>query len=377
MSRFEDSDPDRKYYNVVIANNESNNRYTFASFKDVLNQQIIKDPSKYYLTVLRFQIPTADIPILIPEIEEWPNTDVNRTVYNVTLEYQSGPTIYTATAPVIYVPIVPPSYSTARPITADDPNPMKNPSDYYFIYNYRTFIDMVNTAFATAYSDLSGQTPLPPGTAPPFITYNGQTELMTLHAPAAFLTPVYSTPPPPQSGQVNVYMNYKLFTFFDGIEFIFNDYLSPKGVQILVKDYNGTNFDGTNYLMSQQYPSLAVWNVFKSIQITSVFLPAETEIIPIPNYRGINNATNTFNTLSVVKDFVPFYENGPEFRSFINFRFSGAYELIDLNSNIPISTIDINVYWLDRYGNRYLVSIPYNQILTIKFCFIKKSTFTG
>ena len=172
-------------------------------------------------------------------------------------------------------------------------------------------------------------------------------------------------------------MNYKLFTFFDGIEFIFNDYLDPRGIQLLVKNYNDTNFVNNEYLMSQQYPSLAVWNVFKAIQITSVFLPTEAEVIPIPNYRGINNATNTFNTLSVVKDFVPFYENGPDFRSFINFRYNGSYELIDMNSNVPISTIDINVYWLDRYGNRYLVSIPYNQVLSIKFCFIKKSTFTG
>lgn len=377
MARMIDGNPDRKYYNISIANNENNSTYTYATYKENLNQQLLSNPSDYYLTILRFQIPTADIPILIPEIEAWPNTDVNKTVYNVTLEYRSGATTYTATAPVIYIPNVPPSYAIPRPITADDPNPMKNPSNYYFIFNYRDFIDMVNNAFIAAFTDLSGQIALPPGTNPPFITYNGQTYLMTMHASPSYLTPAYSTPPPPQSGQVNIYMNYKLFTFFSGIEFILNDYLSPKGVQLPVRNYNGVNFDGTNYLMAQQYPTLSVWNVFKAIQIVSFFLPTEPEIIPIPNYNGINSATNTYNTTSVVKDFVPFYENGPEFRTFINFRYNGSYELIDMNSNSPINTVDINVYWLDRYGNKYLLSIPYNQILTIKFCFIKKSTFTG
>ena len=370
MSRYQDTDPDRKYYNVSIANNELSSSYTYASYKDVLNQQLINDPSKYYLSVLRFQIPTADIPILIPEIEPWPNTDVNKTVYKVTLEYNN----VVATSDVMFITNVP--NSIPRPIDINNPNPMKDPSDYYFIYNYRSFINMVNTAFIDAFNILSAQVALPTTNAP-YITYNGQTELMTLHADTAYLTPPYTFPPPPNAGQINIYMNYKLFTFFDGIEFIFNDYLDPRGIQLLVKNYNDTNFVNNEYLMSQQYPSLAVWNVFKAIQITSVFLPTEAEVIPIPNYRGINNATNTFNTLSVVKDFVPFYENGPDFRSFINFRYNGSYELIDMNSNVPISTIDINVYWLDRYGNRYLVSIPYNQVLSIKFCFIKKSTFTG
>lgn len=367
----DNEDPDRKYYNIVMANNETASAYTYASYKDVLNQQIIKDPSKYYLTILRFQIPTADIPILIPEIAPFgplnPTGDVNKTVYNVTLEYDDGINVYTSTQYVMYITSTTTNYSVPRPIDAQNPNPMKNPNDYYFIYNYRTFIDMVNNAFIDAFNAISANLPI--GTTAPFITYNGATSLMTLHASSQYLS---SLPNP-----VNIYMNYKLFTFFDGIEFLFNDYLQPKGVEILVKDYNGTNFDGTYYLMSQQYPSLSSWNTFKSIQITSQFLPSESEIIPVPNFSGINNSANTFNTLSVVKDFVPFYENGYEFRSFINFRFSGAYELIDLNSNVPISTVDINVYWLDRYGNRYLVSIPYNQILSIKFCFIKKSTFTG
>lgn len=372
-----DYSPDRKYYNISIANNENSSTYTYAQYKENLNQQLITNPSDYYLTVLRFQIPTADIPILIPEIESWPNTDVNKTIYTVTLEYTSGIT-YTATASVMYIPTVPPTYSIPRPITAQDPNPMKNPSDYYFVYNYRTFLDMVNNAFTTAYNDLLLQAgALPPGSAAPYFTYNGTNYLMTLHAPASYLTPVYTIPPPPQSGQINIYMNYKLSTFFDGIESIFNDYLSDKGIQILIKNYNGTNFDGTNYLMSQQYPSLNVWNVFKSVQIVSFFLPVESEIVPIPTFAGINSSNRTYNTASVVKDFVPFYENGPEFRTFINFRFNGAYELIDLKSNSPITTIDINVYWIDRYGNKYLLTIPYNQILTIKFCFIKKSTFTG
>lgn len=361
MSRLNDGYPDRKYYNVVISNNEKRDDYTYAQYKDVSNQQIIADPSKYYLCVLRFQIPTADIPILIPEIEQWPNTDVNRTVYTISLTYTIGVTEYIATRNVIYVSTAPFSY--VRPITANDPNPMVNPTDYYFIYNYRSFIDMVNTAFIDAYTDLDNQVGNTLNSAAPFITYNGNNYLMSLHARPEYL---------PTDG-IKIYMNYKLYTFFDGIEYTFNSYAGPKAVEFLTKNYNNTNFDGTNYIMSQQYPSLSVWNVFKSIQIVSNMIPIENEIIPIPSIEG----ANTYNTSAVIKDFIPFYENGPEFRTFINYSVRGSYELIDLNSNVPIKTVDVTVYWLDRYGNKYLVSVPYNQILSIKFAFIRKDTFTG
>lgn len=375
MSRLNDGFPDRKYYNVAMANNESGYDYTYAKYKDNFNQMILRDPSKYYLCVLRFQIPTADIPILIPEIQSWtptnPNTNVDLTVYSVTLtwtnplttlKYSSGETF------VIFVTNVP--NSTPRPISPTNPNPMLNPSDYYFIYNYRAFIDMVNTAFATAYNNLvlaAGAIPGFPASTPPFITFNPTTKLMSFHCPPEFLDT------PSGTGNIQMFMNYKLFTFFDGVEFIFLDYQSNEGVRIKVLSYNGTNFDGTHYIMAQQFDSLAVWNVFKSIQIVSSFLPVENEIVPVPSSQD----KGTYNTISVVKDFVPFYEEGPEFRSFINFRYNGAYELIDMNSNYPITTVDISVYWIDRYGNRYLVSIPYNQVLSIKFAFIKKDTFTG
>lgn len=363
MSRLNNGDPDRIYYNIIIANDENKSNLTEASYKNVLNQQIIEDPSKYYLTVLRFQIPTADIPILIPEIEKWPNTDINKTVYTVTLTYQIGTTNYKSTKNVIYQSVTPTAY--VRPITLQNKNPMLNPSNYYFIYNYRDFINMVNQSYIEAYNDLNSQVGNILTSGPPFITYNGSTYLMTLHAGNEYLSSL--------ANPIKIFMNYKLFTFFDGIEVVLFDYLLDEGLQILINNYNNTNYDGTNYLMSQQYPSLSLWNVFKSIQIVSNLLPIENEIVPVPTIEG----QNTYNTSAVLKDFLPFYENGPEFRTFINYSVDGTYELINLNSNTPIKTIDITVYWLDRYGNKYILTIPYNQILSIKLAFIKKDTFTG
>lgn len=353
--------PDRKYYNVVIAYNEKSNQPSYATFKNVFNQSFLDDPSKYYMSIIRFQIPTSSIPILIPEIENFPNTDVNKTVYEIELTYNGYSSGITN---VIYETSN--LNSQPRPITALQPNPMINPSGYYFIYDYRSFLDMVNKTFSIAYNNLNlelianGQPPLISN--PPYFTYNPVTYLFSLHCPQEYLTSL-ATP-------INIFMNYQLFTFFDGIERIFNGINNL--IQIKVINYYGTNFIAPYYIMSQQYPSLSLWNTFKAIQITSQLLPVYPEVVPIPAA-----VQNTYNTEGVVKDFVPFYENGPEFRTFINFRYSGSYELIDLKSNAPISTIDINVYWIDRYGNKYLLEIPYNQLLTIKFVFIKKSSFTG
>lgn len=356
------SNDDRLYYNIAIANNESINGYTYAFYKDNFNQQILNNPSDYYLTILRFSIPTADIPILIPEIQPWPNTNVDLTTYSVTLNYNgftSGETF------IIFETVVP--NTIPRPITATDPNPMKNPNDYYFIYVYTHFLRLVNNALITAYNALNVAAGGVLTAGAPYFIYDAKTNLITLHANNAYLNSLV-TP-------IEIYMNYKLFTFFDAIDFTFYSYLSTNGLDIRLNiiDYNGTNHVGTEYLMEQQYKTLGVWNVFKSIRIVSNFLPTKNEIIPIPSYQN----QNVLNTVPVIKDFVPFYQEGPEFRTFINFTHTGSYELINLNSNSPLRFVDIAVYWQDRYGNSYLVSIPFNQILTIKMCFIKKSTFTG
>lgn len=354
--------PDRKYYNVAMANNEQKNGYSYATYNDLFTQSIIANPSLYYLSVVRFQIPTSDVPILIPEIEAWPNTDPNKLVYNVTLEWNG---FTSGTVPLTFFTMFP--LESPAIITAQNPNPMVQPSRYYWIYNYRHFIDIVNNAFATAFNNLniaSGGT-LPLTAIAPYITFNGDNELMTYHYSPDYLDTAVIP--------IVAYMNYKLFTFFDGVENNFYDNQSPKGVKLLVKNYFGQNIFGTQFIMSQQYRSTPSWNVFKSIQIVSSFLSTEDEVIPIPSYQ----TQGAYNTLSVIKDFVPFYDKGSDFRSFINYRFSGSYELIDLNGTTPINLIDLNVYWLDRYGNRYLLTIPYNQILTIKFVFILKETFTG
>lgn len=352
--------PDRIYYNVVLGNDETSQSYTYANYKRNFTQSLINKPSDYYLSIVRFQIPTADIPLLIPEIESYPNTDVNKTVYTVTLNYQnftSGP------VHVMFETVVP--NTTPRPITAQDPNPMKNPNDYYFIYTYRHFIRLVNNAYVTAYNLLNTAAGGVLTAGPPFITYDPTTLLMTFHCPAAYLNSA--------ANPIEIYMNYKLFTFFDATEFTFYDYQSATGVRINVYNYNGTNLVSGVYLMTQQYQCLSVWNTFKSVQIVSNLLPINNEFIPAPSGQD----QNTLNSKGVLKDFIPLYENGPEARTMLNFVLEGPYQLINLNSNYPINSLDISVYWEDRYGNTYLLSIPYNQLLTIKLVFIKRSTFTG
>lgn len=358
------SNDDRLYYNIAIANNETIDGYTYAFYKDNFNQQILNNPSDYYLSILRFSIPTADIPILIPEIQSWPNTNVDLTTYSITLNYTIGLNTYTSGETFVIFETVTP-YSSPRPITATDPNPMKNPSNYYFIYVYTHFLRLVNTAFINAYNALNVATGGILTSVAPYFVYDSKTNLITLHADSAYLNSL--------ANPIEIYMNYKLFTFFDALEFTFLDYLSNLGIRINIYDFNGTNHIDTEYLMEQQYKVLGLWNVFKSIRIVSNFIPTKNEIIPIPSYQN----QNVLNTVPVIKDFIPFYQEGPEFRTFINYTHTGSYEIINLNSNSPLRFIDIAVYWQDRYGNSYLVSIPYNQVLTIKMCFIKKSTFTG
>lgn len=353
---------DRLYFNVVMANDGSIDNFTTADYRRNFDESIVDNPSDYYLSVVRFSIPTANIPIMIPEIKKFPNTNVNLTDYVITLTYQgftSGPVniIYQTTTP----------NAQPRPITALNPNPMIDPSRYYWIFTYSHFVRLVNATFQTAFDLLntaSGGALV--GTKAPVLFFDPNTLLLSYQFAPIYL---YTNAP---NARINVFMNYKLLSFLDGFDFLFLDSKSDIGAQV-TPYATGNNFNGTDYTMTQNYQTLALWNVFKSIQLVTNLIPIKNEYVPIPN----NENRNTLNSRGIIKDFIPLYDKGPEGRTFINFTLGSAYQLINLNSNTPLKSVDISIFWEDRYGNSYPVTIPYNQIATLKFVFIKKDTFTG
>jgi len=370
-----EDDGDRIYYNFIIGEKIDTNPLFDARFQQNLDDVFINNPSDYYLSVVRFSIPCQNIPIFIPEIQPYPNTNVNNTVYSLSLEYNgfsSGQT---------FVQFV--SGNPNVPINSITPSsPLANTSSiYYWIYNYQEFIDMVNNTFVTAFNTLDvASGGLPVGSEAPYFEFDSATQLISLVAQRQFYDRTLLNP-------INIFMNYKLFVYYDGIEVNYlgtgsNSYAANgKDVQFIVKDLKNNWYNPSfvppasppdYYKMTQDFPNLVTWNVFKSLQITSNMIPIREEYAPALQSAGSSNTESQI----FLKDFEPVLNNGGDSRGILYFVLDGPYQLINLMSTTPLTKLDMSLYWVDRFGRKFLLQCPYNQVISVKIVFIKKSSYT-
>lgn len=368
------STDDRIYYNISIPSTTIASNPSPAIFQQELNEAIIQKPSDYYLAIIRFTIPTQDIPIMVAQIQPFPNTNINNTIYSVTLTYQ------TFTSGQIFVQYVTQNPNAlVLPLSASHPN--ADNTLYYYIYTYTAFLNMINTALQTAFTALNVAVPggLPVGSVAPYFQFDTFTERISLVAQIANYDITIANP-------IKIFVNYQLFTFIDGLPFIFEGITLPGGkdVQLLVEN-NKNNWYNPPYLtipppippvyyiMTQEYNTISDWNSFKSLQLVSNILPIKSEYVPVVSQ--INQSI--VNSQGILKDFEPLIELGPEARTTVQYQLQSPYQLINLTSDIPLTKIDVRIYWTDQYGFQTLLSIPFNQVVTIKMVFIKKSTFTS
>lgn len=365
----EENSYDRLYFNIVMPYKPVGG-LSPAIYRQELSEPLIMNPSEYYIAITRFTIPTSNIPIFIAEIQPFPNVNLNNTVYSVTLTYgafSSGQTFIQYVTHDINSP-------QSLPLTASHPYADKTP--YYYIYTYTDFLDMINAALITALTTLKGLVgaPIALATAPYFI-YDTTTEKISLIADSTFYDLILATP-------IKFYVNYKLFSFLDGFPTFFYGNNLPNGLDFQFEIHQlGNNWypipnvavplPSTLLSLTQQYNTLSDWNSFKSLQLVTNLLPVVQEYTP-----QVGNQSDV-NLVGILKDFEPIIELGPEGRTTVQYQINSPYQLINLIGKVPLTKVDIQIYWTDQFGNQYLLDIPYNQIVTIKLVFIKKSTFTS
>jgi len=200
-----------------------------------------------------------------------------------------------------------------------------------------------------------------------------------------------------------MYLNNKLFTFFDGMEsFAYNNATNP--TQLLVfRDLKNnyyyppqyqlaapstappqvpisfTDLGGVTYtarpewfIFTQQYDIIEAWNALSSVVFFTSHLPVQVEYIPsssIITPQGVSNAAFK----PILTDFVPLLEKTGSTRSRFVYYPSGQFRLVDLRSQIPLRKIDLQIFWQDQYQNLYPMYISFNESNTVKLMFIRKS----
>ena len=372
------TDKDFIYLDVNITAPIFKTTQTLATINFEYNEAILDDPSDYYCAVSSFSIPGGNIPIFYPYIQEYPNTNINLTIYSVTLAYDTFSSDQTF---LLYIPNDPDQSYTVVPPTAR--HPLVNHTPYYYIYEYNDFLKMVNITLENAFIVLQSLVAAAYAPAPspianalaPYFIINLDTLKLSLIVQTAFYDSNLVD-------HINIFMNNPLFVFFEGMSARFFGFNQPNGLDELFLIYNSYNnfynppylapsIPPLYYIIEQQGSNVATWYTAQYIVLTSNTLPLQREYIPPPgitgtllqsvaNGRGVLGIYNLFQLTDIQNLFlIAFQEDGP-------------YRTINLNSNVALTKMDIQVYWVDKLGVARLVDIPTNETVGIRLVFINK-----
>ena len=343
---------DNIYLDVVVRNLDSTTWKIPAVFNQRRNEAFLDNPYDYYLSVVRWSLPAFSFPIALMYIQ--PNQpDPNLSVYSVTLSFDGD----TQKQNIIFE-------SRTNLPTPVDAIPVQRKSEYYFIYQYQHMVDMVNTALATAFSNLATK---PAGSEAPYFIYNPVTKLFSLIAQAAH----YDAK---MVGSIQVYLNSNLFELFNGLVNIAEFLSNGRDFKILISNYRNNYYNDPAkistippeyYETVEQFVSIPAWNAVKKITFETSLIPIQNEYTPASG--------NSFK--KIMTDFEPLNSSSEDVRTSLQYFPQGQYRLIDLTGTTPLYNIDLKVTWLDVFGRGYTVQINHFQELSVKLLFTRKTVY--
>lgn len=352
---------DNIYVNVAFSKNPDSTAFEEAAEYSVSKTiPILAKADDYYCSIIRFAIPLNETPLLIMPIV--PN-QVNPNLTPLKIGISVGGINFTRN--VIYVS------NTNAPI------PVQNQSiqvitSYYYVFEYQSIINNVNTALASAFlaSGLAGNTP--------YFYLQPESELIHLVVDIATFSPTATAIVPSPIQSATIYMNNDLEVYLSAFPVI---YVAPNSEPGRDYDFSLVRFGGDKLIppfnigavatqknFTQEYSVLALWSSLRKILITSNTIPIQSEYTPTGN-SGISS------TLPVITDFIPQNELPGQSRSIAYYNPSAQYRLVDLKSSCELRTIDLKIYWQDIFQNIYPLLISKYQQASIKLAFIKKTLY--
>lgn len=344
-----ESKEDNIYYNLNLVNNS--HETVPLQFSTTLSADIVPNNENYYFSVIRFNLDGAALPIFI----------FKNNTYYVTLEYNG----FVASQVVIYA-----STSTV---------PLNN-----FVYSYQAFIEMINTAYASAFTALGLLTTLPVGAVAPYMVYDTTNNLISMYAQISYYDRTLTTP-------IKIWMNDYLYFFFDNFRTLFNGVNNAdfRDFQILVYNIgNGQNTQTLNpsiptgyYKMTQEYQALFHWWDPLRISFKSNIMGLRSEYTSIQNTVSneisvAGGSGSGIPSITQLTDFIPAFDSGNAsgWRSNLVYLPTSQYRLLDL-IGVGSRNIDLNVVWFDKQNIEHQFYLAPNRTATVKMLFVKKSLF--
>ena len=423
-------DPDIVYYNADIINAKTTNPTNIlndpiVSFQEARNIPIIKNSANYEFSIIRFQLNGSgkNLPLMMPQIElGQANIDLTTYTFGMSLTKTisgSAKTFYVS-SPIIYYP-----ENATYGTLANGPKPQAPfkeqdvSTDYYFVYSYEHWVNLVNKTFQLIFTNLQTLvTSAGGGTLTsfcPYMTYEPSTGLFNIYYDANSFG---NNPSPYGNFQLNsgtgesmrLYSNnnsYGLFSSFNSLYVntpISYDYskevytgVTGKGNinepnLYIVENKLNTNIWNPNLYSS--FPTLAtayykmaenfvntgcIWNPINSIVFTSGQLPVVNEALSTPVKYGNSNIDTTItssNFTPTIADLAINTRKAEDYSNLIFYEPNGEFKMASMlgGSNGYITNIDIQVFWKNRLDNKlYPIRMFNYSSVSMKMMFRRKN----
>lgn len=346
-----DFDGDIQYLNLRLKN--LSNDPLECKILDTRNSSIILRPSDYEMSVVRFSLDIALIPIFNPVIPDimFPF----RTDMSVTLLFGGVPFLAS-------VNILPQDKAIG-------------------IFSYQRYLDYVNTAFLTAFTALKLTFPASPQTSAPLLYLDDASQLINLYVQDTYLDTN------PQA--ITIAMNHNLYRI---VNLPFASYFGnsqPNGIDYtLIINNSGILIPavgarvgyplgvrpvlGDVILFSQEQYALGRWSDLSSIVFSSNVLPINREYQPSV-FGDQQNYNFSGNSISILTDFEIIKSQTPAgSRGVIQYYPQGEYRMITLSGTNPIKQIDTLVSWIDVKGVQRPIFLDTGAEFSMKLMFRKR-----
>lgn len=331
--------------------NDSATEWVPANLVQTYNQPILKDPSKWVVSVSSFQVPGVGIPLI--NLEDY----VVDTTPDITLDFQVRMEYKGSTYDQRL--IVPPDFAY--------PFPYEN---FIPIWEYKNFTDLVNTAFVNVTTALNADQKT--SFEPPFIQWSAFVNRFQLWAPQ---TPFERT----GSDFVSIAFNDILHALFDSLPAV-EGYLIPGWTYLDVYEYpldsgntlsseskcntNVNTWGSVTYLVINQENDTRCRFVGLRTLILTSDLPTDAQWFQ----NGQNNNQSQRNILASYSVDVSgieyvcniFYTPTAEFRR------SGMGQ-----TKSPINSINMKFYYVDNALREYPLLLGPKESILVKILFEK------
>lgn len=383
------NNPDMIYYDIVSTNFQSTTtEEPFLRFNETRTNPILANAGDYYLSIVRFSLDTYNLPNFICQIQpQQGNRDLS--IYSVTLEYDDGLGTITPSNQE-YIIWSPQQVNYPLPLPPNQTNTgFQDNSEYYYCYQFQYWLDLINTAFQNALTNLitatgGGASPIV-NALPPILTWDTNTSKAILQAQTQYYEQG-------NTAKIKVYMNAPLFALFNSFASL---YYGTKGItlgrnnQIIIQDFQGVNTillptnappaNQTEYTqVFQEFSTIDTWTPVASIVFTSNTIPIISNQLSAPLlFNNGNTSSGLGNNANFAQIITDLATNQQVFKPNVLYAPTAEYRRIDMTGNLPLSNIDINVFWRNKIGQLIPFTLASGSTATIKFLFERKDRVVG